>query len=99
MLGEVYDILRAMPISQLNFFAKIRLSDEDWKIFKEFSLSQKQIKMDEIYRLNRPRSQDDMIKNQIDQEYYKGRIADLIILLQIMENASHELERREKKVK
>jgi hypothetical protein len=40
-----------------------------------------------------------MIKNAVEHEYFAGRIAEMVILLQIMENASDEMERRERKSK
>jgi hypothetical protein len=99
ILGEAHDIIRTMPSEQLGFFAKIRLNTDDWEIFKNYCKDQKFIHMDKIYRLRRPKSQDDLIKNQMDHEYYAGRIADLVLLLQICENASNELERRERSAK
>jgi hypothetical protein len=99
VLGEVHDILRIIPASQLEMFSRIRKDEKMWEAFQQYCRDQKYIKMDQIYRLNRPKSQDDLIKNQIDQEYYKGRIADLVLLLQIMENADDEIERRVRKEK
>jgi hypothetical protein len=99
MMGECYDILKMLPMEQLGMFSEIRKNEKMWSAFKRFCQDQKMIKMDSIYRLSRPRTQDDLIKNQIDQEYYKGRIADLVVLQQIMENADDELERRARKEK
>ncbi len=77
-------------------FVKMRHDPEIWENLKQFSLEQKGIKMDEIYRLRRPKNQDDIIKNAIEHEYYAARIAALVVLLQVCENASDELERRER---
>lgn len=96
ILGECHDIIRAMPVEQLAFFSKIRQNAKDWESFKTFVREQKFIHMDKIYRLRRPKSQDDLIKNQMDHEYFAGRIADMVLILQICENASDEIERRER---
>ena len=99
ILGECSDILKSMSFEQLEFFNKIRKNDKDWAVFQQYVKDQKLIKMDQIYRLRRPKTQDDLIKNNGDHEYYAGRIADLVILLQICENAGEELEMRARKEK
>lgn len=99
MVGETQDILKIMPSEQLIAMSKIRHDVKLWEAIKAFARDQKLIKMDQIYRLRRPKSQDDLIKNLGDHEYYAGRIAELAVILQIMENASDELERRERKEK
>ncbi len=99
VLGEVHDILKTIPASQLEMFTRIRKDDKLWSAFKEFCRDQKMIKMDLIYRLRRPKSQDDLIRNGLEHEYYAGRIADLVLLLQLMENADSEIERRVRKEK
>ncbi len=98
-IGEVEDILRIMPIEQLKIFAKMRLDKDIWPTFQQFAKDQRQIKLDQIYRLRRPRTEDDLIKNAVEHEYYAARIAGLVVILQLMENASNELERRERKEK
>lgn len=97
ILGECHDILRAIPIKQLNMFVKLRLDEEIWTELNNFAHDQKMIKMDAIYRLRRPKDQDEIIRNALDHEYYASRIASNAILLQIIENAQEELERRERK--
>jgi len=99
ILGEAMDILKIMPLEQLVMFNHIRKNDAMWESFKGFAQTQKQIKLDKIYRLRRPRSQDDVIKNSVEHEYYTARIASLVVLLQIMENAGSELEKREGKAR
>lgn len=78
-------------------FAKLRLDESTWDLLKKFVHDQKMIKMDAIYRLRRPKNQDEFLRNALDHEYYASRIASLVILLQIIENAQDELERRERK--
>jgi hypothetical protein len=97
ILGECADILRVLPSEQLNMFAKMRLDTEIWENMQKFAKEQKDIKMDQIYRLRRPKTQDDVLKNAIEHEYYAARITSLVIILQLMENAQDELERRERK--
>jgi len=97
MLGECSDILRALPVEQLSMFAKMRLDKDIWENMQKFALEQKNIKMDQIYRLRRPKVQDDVLRNAIEHEYYAARITSLVVLLQLMENAQEELERRERK--
>ena len=99
ILGEAHDVLRTMPSEQLAFFAKIRQDTKGWEVLQSYVKDQKFIHMDKIYRLRRPKTQDDLIKNQMDHEYYAGRIADMVLLLQICANASNELERRERRAK
>lgn len=99
ILGECSDILRIMPVEQLSMFVKMRLDKEIWEQFQKFAREQKDIKMDQIYRLRRPKTQDDVTRNAIEHEYYAARIASLVVLLQLMENAQDELERRERKSK
>jgi len=94
VLGEVHDLLRVLPFEQLKMFAKIRETEVDWKAWNDFVKDEKQTKLDWIYRLKRPRNSDEMLKNAIDHEYYASRISGLVMLLQLMENASDELERR-----
>ncbi len=50
-------------------------------------------------QLPEAKSQDDLIRNGLEHEYYAGRIADLVLLLQLMENADSEIERRVRKEK
>lgn len=97
ILGECTDILRAMSSEQLNMFAKMRLDTEIWENMQKFAKEQKDIKMEQIYRLRRPKTQDDILKNAIEHEYYAARITSLVVILQLMENAQEELERRERK--
>ena len=97
ILGECADILRVLPSEQLNMFAKMRLDTEIWDNMQKFAREQKDVKMDQIYRLRRPKTQDDVLKNAIEHEYYAARITSLVVLLQLMENAQEELERRERK--
>ena len=97
VLGESQDVLRSIPIEQLNMFVKLRLDDNIWTMLNKFVHDQKMIKMDSIYRLRRPKNQDEILRNALDHEYYASRIASLVILLQIIENAQDELERRERK--
>lgn len=97
ILGECADILRVLPVEQLSMFVKMRLDTEIWENIQKFSREQKEIKMDQIYRLRRPKTQDDVLKNAIEHEYYAARISSLVVLLQLMENAQDELERRERK--
>jgi len=99
ILGECSDILKIMPAEQLNMFVKMRLDKEIWEQFQKFAREQKDIKMDQIYRLRRPKTQDDVLRNAIEHEYYAARISSLVVLLQLMENAQDELERRERKSK
>ena len=63
VIGEVHDILRVMPFEQLEFFTRIRKNEKDWKTFQQYVRDQKLIKMDQIYRLRRPKTQDDIVKN------------------------------------
>jgi hypothetical protein len=97
LLGECVDILKILPSEQLNMFTKMRLDPEIWDNFQKFAREQKEIKMDQIYRLRRPKTQDDVLRNSIEHEYYAARITSLVVLLQLMENAQEELERRERK--
>lgn len=96
ILGETHDILKVMPVDQLKFFYEIRMDEKKWKALTDFVLAQKQVKLDAMYRLRRPKSQDDIVHNAVEHEYYAGRIASDVILLQIAENAGDELERRER---
>lgn len=98
ILGEAQDILKILPIEQLKMFSKMRL-DKSWPTLCQFFKDQKNIKMDKIYRLRRPKNQDDMVSNAIEHEYYAGRISEGVVFLQICENASDEIERRERKQK
>jgi hypothetical protein len=99
VLGEVHDILRNMPADQLRYFYEMRQNKKNWEALLSFFKDQKQMKMDSIYRLRRPKTQDDMIKNAVEHEYYAGRIAADVVFLQIAENAGDELERREREAK
>lgn len=99
VLGECQDILAMLPIEQLKMFAKMRLDTEIWDNFQKFARDQKQIKLDQIYKLRRPRTQDDVIKNAVEHEYYAARVSSVVVLLQLMENAGDEIERRERKNK
>lgn len=98
-LGETDVILQNLPIEQLKMFAKMRLDPDIWTNMQGFTRDQKQIKVDAIYRFKRPRTNDDLVKNAVDHEYYAARITALVVLLQLMENASDEIERRERKEK
>lgn len=97
MIGECHDILRIISLSQLKMFDKLRKDSDFWETFQSFVRDQKLIKLDKIYRLRRPKSNDDIIKNAIELEYYAARISGLVVLLQLMENAEDELERRDRK--
>lgn len=99
VLGECVDILRLLPVEQLSMFVKMRLDPIIWENLQKFAREQKEIKMDQIYRLRRPKTQDDVLRNAIEHEYYAARIASLVVLLQLCENAQEELERRERKKK
>lgn len=97
VLGEVHDVLRILPFEQLKMFAATRLNEVQWDMWNRFVYDQKLMKMDQMYRLKRPKTADEMLRNTIDHEYYSARISGLVMLLQLMENASDELERRAKK--
>jgi len=97
LLVEADYILRNLPVEQLSMFVKMRLDSEIWENLLKFAREQKEIKMDDIYRLKRPKTQDDVLKNAIEHEYYAARITSNVILLQLCENAQDELERRERK--
>jgi len=97
ILGECADILRVLPVEQLSMFAKMRLDKDIWDNMQKFAREQKDIKMEQIYRLRRPKTQDDVLRNAIEHEYYAARITSLVVMLQLMENAQDELERRERK--
>jgi len=97
LLVETDYILRNLPVEQLSMFVKMRLDTEIWENLLKFAREQKEIKMDDIYRLKRPKTQDDVLKNAIEHEYYAARITSNVILLQLCENAQDELERRERK--
>jgi len=97
--GESQDTLKSMSGDELKMFNEIRNDEDMWEAIKQFSYSQKQIKLDQMYRLRRPKTQDDVINNAIRHEYYAGRIAGLVVLLQIIENAGNELQQRERKAK
>lgn len=96
ILGESQDILRAIPSEQLMAFVKLRNDEEMWKNLQIYFREQKFHKMDTIYRFRRPKDQDGVIKNAIEHEYYAGRIAEMVVLLQVIENAADELTRRER---
>jgi hypothetical protein len=96
---EVKQILENMPVEQLVAFAKIRGDEKLWSAFSNFVKDQKQIKLDQIYLFRRPKNIDDTVKNAIDHEYYSGRISGNALLLQIIENAPSEIERRERRKK
>jgi hypothetical protein len=98
-LGEVHDLLRIIPVEQLRFFSRIRKNADDWKAFLQFCGDQKQYKLTQIYKLKRPVGQDELVRNAIEHEYLAARITSLVLLLQLMENADEELERRERKAK
>lgn len=95
ILGEAIDILKIMPVEQVIAFNKIRQNGVMWQAWQEFVQLQKQIKLDRIYRLRRPKSIDDTVKNAVEHDYHCGKIAGYVVILQIMENAGKELERRE----
>lgn len=97
ILAESEIILRQIPLEQLKMFDSWKKNEETWTTLKEFVRFQKAVKTDEIYRLRRPRSQDEMVRNAIEHEYYAARISSLVVLLQIAENAEDEMNRREKK--
>lgn len=97
ILGEAQDILAILPSDQLKAFDRMRHDKAVWEPLQQFCYDQKQIKLDCMYRLRRPKTQDEVIKNAIEHEYYAARIASLVVLLQVMENAAGELERRERK--
>jgi hypothetical protein len=90
ILGEAHDILKIMPVDQLVMFDNIRQNDGMWEAFKSFVQTQKQIKLDTIYRLRRPKTLDDTVKNAVEHDYHCGKIASYVVLLQIMENARAE---------
>lgn len=96
ILGEVHDILRAMTGDQLMFFYELRHNAKLWEAMQSFVKAQKEIKLDHMYRLRRPKSQDDLVSHAMDKEYLAGRIAGDVAWLQIAENAGEELERRER---
>jgi len=97
ILGECADILRTLPVEQLEMFTKMRLDTQIWENIQKFAREQKEIKMDQIYRLRRPKTEDDVLRNAIEHEYYAARITSLVVLLQLIENAQDELESRERK--
>jgi len=99
ILGESHDILKVLPVDILSSFIMIRRDPKLWQAFNDFVGMQKQIKLDQIYRLRRPKSVDDAVKNAVEHDYHCGKIAGLVVLLQIMENAGRELEARERKAK
>lgn len=99
ILGETEMILRSMTGEQLMAFNSIKDDSKLYKALLDYAHDQKLIRMDKIYRLRRAKSQDDLIKNGIEHEYYSGRIAELVVFLQIIENAFAELEKRERKNK
>lgn len=99
MLGEVHDLLRIISFEQLKMFAKIREDEVQWGMWNNYVGDQKQMLLDKIYRLKRPKDQDEMLRNTVDHEYYSARIAQMAIELQLMENAGDELERRARKEK
>lgn len=96
MPGEAHDILKVMPSEQLRFFYDVRHNKKNWEALQAYVQMQKNIKLDQMYRLRRPKSQDDVTKNAIEHEYYAGRIAGDVILLHLAEHAGSELERRER---
>lgn len=99
IIGEATDILRNAPSEQLSVFVEIRNNEKMWDALRAFVRDQKMIKQDQIYRLRRPKDINDIIKNTVDHEYYASRIAGNVVLLQVIENASDELERRERALK
>jgi hypothetical protein len=99
VLGEAHDILINLPSDILKVFDDMRGNDMVWSTLKQFVIIQKGIKLDQIYRLRRPKSQDDILKNALDHEYYAARISSLVVLLQVIENAGDELERRDRAAK
>jgi len=99
ILGEAQDILRSISIEELKMFDKIRKAPTLWEPLKAFTKNQKDLKMDQIYRLRRPKTQDEVLRNAIEHEYYAARISSGVIFLQICENAAAEMERRETKDK
>lgn len=99
LLGEAHDILQYLPLDQLKMFDKIRKDPIIWDGLQAFAKMQKDIKMDQIYRLRRPTNQDDILRNALDHEYYASRISSLVVLLQVAENADAEMERRDRKEK
>ncbi|MFA6069760.1 MAG: hypothetical protein WC810_14350 [Janthinobacterium sp.] len=99
ILGETHDMLRILPLEQVQLFAKIRENEKEWITWNKYVYDQKQIKLNRIYCLKRPKSNDELIRNAVDHEYYVARISSLALLLELMENASSELERRARKEK
>ena len=67
-LGEVEDILRVMSIEQLKMFSGMRLDKHIWTNFQQYVSDKKQMKLDQIYRLRRPRTNDDLVKNAVEHE-------------------------------
>lgn len=96
ILGEAHDILRVMPADQLAAFAGIKNNKKAWGSIQQFVGDQKQIKLDQIYRLRRPKTLDDTVKNAVEHDYHCGKIAAYVVILQIIANAGEELERRER---
>lgn len=99
LLGEAYDFLKTATVELLTQLDRIKADPKLYEALKKYNFDHKQLKMDQMYRLKRPRNEDDLIKNAIDHEYYAGRIASIVILLQVIENAAGEIERRERKAK
>lgn len=96
ILVESQYILRVIPSEQLMAFVKMRNDEEMWKNLQQYFRDQKFHKMDTIYGFRRPKDQDGIFKNAIEHEYYAGRIAEMVVFLQVIENASDELARRER---
>jgi hypothetical protein len=94
--GEAHDILKVMPSEQLRFFYEIRNNEKQWDALQSYVRSQKAVKLDQMYRIRRPKTQDDLTKNAIEHEYCAARIAGDVLLLHLAENAGSELERRDR---
>lgn len=99
ILGEAHDLLRLLPLELLKLFDSIRKDDKRWEPLQKYVRLRKDMKMDRIYRLKRPQNQDEIIRNAIDHEYHAATITELAVFLQLCENASDEMERRERKEK
>lgn len=99
ILGETQELLKILPAEQLIAFAKIKQNGVMFKALLDFVGIIKQIKMDRIYRLRRPKTIDDTVKNAVEHDYYCGNIVALVLILQLIENAGEELERRERRSK
>ncbi len=98
-IAEVEFILKGMPIDILKMFSKMRKNPEIWDGFQKYFKIQRDTKLYDIYRLKRPKNQDQLVSNALEHEYHAARVTSLIIELQLMEYADSEMERRENKEK